>query len=99
MFKVNFTMFSKEVNVYGGGNCLEFSYIKLHPDFWGSEFKANMRDGRLPSPAVLLAARAARKGRQQTEPRISIYWGRVSRSDVDCQLLLPTTSTTTSSYY
>jgi hypothetical protein len=31
----HFAMFSKEVNVYGGGNCIEFSYIKLHPDFWG----------------------------------------------------------------
>jgi len=32
----HFAMFSKEVNVYGGGNCVEFSYIKLHPDFWKS---------------------------------------------------------------
>ncbi len=30
----NFAMYSKEVNVYGGGNCLEFSYIKVHQDFW-----------------------------------------------------------------
>jgi hypothetical protein len=35
----NFAMFSKEVNIYGGGNCLEFSYVKLHPDFWGLDGK------------------------------------------------------------
>jgi hypothetical protein len=38
----NFAMFSKEVNVHGGGNCLEFSYIKLHPDFWGPDCKPFM---------------------------------------------------------
>lgn len=31
----NYFMFSKEVNPWGGGACLEFSYIKLHPDFYG----------------------------------------------------------------
>jgi hypothetical protein len=74
----NFAMFSKEVNVYGGGNCLEFSYVKLHPDFWGSEFKANMGKGRLvatptssllrTSTSTLLAARETRTARQQVEP-------------------------------
>lgn len=34
----NFLMFSKEVNPWGGGGCLEFSYIKLHPDFLGSAY-------------------------------------------------------------
>jgi Methyltransferase domain len=29
-----FAMFSREVNGYGGGQYYEFSYIKLHPDFW-----------------------------------------------------------------
>jgi mannosyltransferase OCH1-like enzyme len=43
----NFAMFSKEVNVYGGGNCIEFSYIKLHPDFWGSR---NATKGRRGAP-------------------------------------------------
>jgi hypothetical protein len=38
----NFAMFSKEVNIYGGGNCLEFSYIKLHPDFWSPNGKPYM---------------------------------------------------------
>jgi hypothetical protein len=33
--KNNFFMFSKEVNPWGGGRYLEFSYIKLHPDFLG----------------------------------------------------------------
>ena len=32
----HFAMFSKEVNPYAGGNCIEFSFIKLHPDFWRS---------------------------------------------------------------
>jgi hypothetical protein len=35
----NFAMFSKEVNVHGGGSCVEFSYMKLHPDFWGTDGK------------------------------------------------------------
>jgi hypothetical protein len=35
----NFAMFSKEVNVHGGGTCVEFSYMKLHPDFWGTDGK------------------------------------------------------------
>jgi hypothetical protein len=39
----NFAMFSKEVNVDGGGNCVEFSYIKLHPDFWGPNGQPCMR--------------------------------------------------------
>jgi len=30
----NFAMYSKEVNIYGGGNCIELSYVKLHPAFW-----------------------------------------------------------------
>ena len=32
MFKVNFTMFSKEVNVYGGGICLEFRWAQAKRD-------------------------------------------------------------------
>ena len=39
----HFAMFSKEVNVYGGENCIEFSYIKLHPDFWGRKNSTNAR--------------------------------------------------------
>ena len=35
----DFAMFSKEVNVHGGGRCIEFSYLKLHPDFWGEDGK------------------------------------------------------------
>lgn len=31
----HFAMFSKEVNPWGGGQHVEFSYIKLHPDFLG----------------------------------------------------------------
>jgi hypothetical protein len=38
----NFAMYNKEVNVDGGGNCVEFSYIKLHPDFWGPKGKPYM---------------------------------------------------------
>jgi hypothetical protein len=38
----NFAMFSKEVNIYGGGNCLDFSYIKLHPNFWSPNGKPYM---------------------------------------------------------
>jgi hypothetical protein len=35
----NFAMFSKETNMFGGGIGVEFSYVKLHPDFWGSTGK------------------------------------------------------------
>ena len=31
--KNNLIMYSKEVNPWGGGDCLEFSYVKLHPNF------------------------------------------------------------------
>lgn len=31
----NYLMFSKEVNPWGGGQYVEYSYIKLHPDFLG----------------------------------------------------------------
>jgi hypothetical protein len=39
----NFAMFSKDTNVFGDGVGVEFSYIKLHPAFWGST-------GKLPGP-------------------------------------------------
>jgi hypothetical protein len=39
----NFAMFSKDTNIFGGGIGVEFSYVKLHPDFWGST-------GKLPGP-------------------------------------------------
>jgi hypothetical protein len=39
----NFAMFSKDTNIFGGGIGVEFSYVKLHPDFWSST-------GKLPSP-------------------------------------------------
>jgi hypothetical protein len=29
----NFAMFSKDTNIFGGGIGVEFSYVKLHPDF------------------------------------------------------------------
>ncbi|EEC44992.1 predicted protein [Phaeodactylum tricornutum CCAP 1055/1] len=32
--KNNFAMFSKEANVIAQGTCVEFGYVKLHPDFW-----------------------------------------------------------------
>lgn len=35
----NFVMFSKEVNPWGGGQYVEFSYIKLHPDFLAGAFQ------------------------------------------------------------
>jgi Methyltransferase domain len=35
--KNQFAMFSKEVNGFGEGKFYEFSYIKLHPLFWGPE--------------------------------------------------------------
>jgi hypothetical protein len=39
----NFAMFSKDTNFFGGGSGVEFSYLKLHPDFWG-------KSGKLPGP-------------------------------------------------
>jgi mannosyltransferase OCH1-like enzyme len=36
----HFAMFSKEVNVRGGGTSVEFGYVKLHPDFWEDTLKA-----------------------------------------------------------
>ncbi|CAB9501392.1 Pfam:DUF672 [Seminavis robusta] len=37
-FKRNgFAMYSKEVNGFGDGKYYEFSYIKLHPQFWNNE--------------------------------------------------------------
>jgi len=30
----NFALFSKELTAYGNGLCVEFSFVKLHPDFW-----------------------------------------------------------------
>jgi Methyltransferase domain len=38
----NFAMFSKEVNVFTRGSCFEFSFVKLHPEFWlGSQAPNN----------------------------------------------------------
>jgi hypothetical protein len=39
----NFAMFSKDTNIFGRGLAIEFSYVKLHPDFWG-------KTGKLPGP-------------------------------------------------
>jgi hypothetical protein len=39
----NFAMFSKETNMHGEGTGIEFGFVKLHPDFWGST-------GKLPGP-------------------------------------------------
>jgi Methyltransferase domain len=30
----NFAMFSKEPNLITSGNCMEYGFVKLHPDFW-----------------------------------------------------------------
>jgi hypothetical protein len=38
----NFAMFSKEIDVHSRGNCIEFGFIKLHPDFWGPDGKPFM---------------------------------------------------------
>lgn len=35
----HFAMLSKEVNPWGGGQYVEFSYIKLHPSFFGDIFQ------------------------------------------------------------
>ena len=32
--KHGFAMYSKEVNSYGCGKAVEFSYLKMHPEFW-----------------------------------------------------------------
>jgi hypothetical protein len=68
----NFAMFSKEVVPYSGGNCIEFGFVKLHSDFWGSAFKANFKNRRkhrgATSPAAMLAARGARNSLQRIEP-------------------------------
>jgi hypothetical protein len=50
----SFAMYSKEVNVHGGGDCIEFSYIKLHPDFWGPNGKPFMitRDEKAAASAA-----------------------------------------------
>jgi hypothetical protein len=68
----NFAMFSKELVPKSGGNCIEFSFVKLHSDFWGGEFKANFKNRRkhrgATSPAAMLAARGARNSLQRTEP-------------------------------
>jgi hypothetical protein len=70
----NFAMFSKEVDVFSVGTCSEFSFVKLHPDFWGDEFKANFNNSRkhhsggANSPAAMLAARGVRNSLQQAEP-------------------------------
>jgi Methyltransferase domain len=37
----NLAMFSKEVNVYTRGTCFEFSFVKLHPEFWKGSQAAN----------------------------------------------------------
>lgn len=47
----HFAMFSKEVNVYGGGNCIEFSYVKLHPDFWGRRNSTKVKR-EVPTPEM-----------------------------------------------
>jgi hypothetical protein len=39
----DFAMFSKETNMHGEGTGIEFGFVKLHPDFWGST-------GKLPGP-------------------------------------------------
>jgi hypothetical protein len=70
----NFAMFSKEVNVHGYGNCVEFSYIKLHPDFWRDGFMTSYNHSRkqrsvsATSPAAMLATRGVGNSLQQAEP-------------------------------
>ena len=32
--KHGFALYSKEVNSYACGKAVEFSYLKMHPDFW-----------------------------------------------------------------
>ena len=34
--KNHFALFSKEINVLAYGYAVEFSFIKLHPDFWAT---------------------------------------------------------------
>jgi Methyltransferase domain len=38
-----FALFSKEVNIYPGANnrCVEWSYVRLHPDFWRQQTMTN----------------------------------------------------------
>ena len=35
--KHGFAMYSKEVNSYACGRAVEFSYLKMHPEFWNKE--------------------------------------------------------------
>lgn len=55
----NYAMFSKEVNVRGGGDCIEFSYIKLHSDFWNQDDDGgnNTADAEMPPETGQVAIR------------------------------------------
>lgn len=41
----DYVLYSKEVNPWGGGQYVEFSYLKLHPDFLGDAFRSKTSNG------------------------------------------------------